>query len=375
MKKPLAIIVVQQESLRERPRVHKLSNVLSRLGVAVEIWKLGEKPQCEELGIPVRNLIRTSWRRRPPVLRYVSWMLAVFVNWWKRGRGASIFAIGFDSAFPLSILPGSRRWLVFDNLDNISMNYRWPKWITPIVCSLESWTARHARLHVVPSRARWAGNEANLRIVTNTPSKEALAKAQAIARERGYGRKAPLTLYLNGWLSPTRGIRTLLAAVQKLRDRKVPVRVVVAGRPAADECGKLLALDCVEYLGMLTNAEALAVYFRSHLAFTYYDPSVPINRVAESQKWTDCWATGTPFVTNHGIQTLQPYVERGACFTLPYADADALAGLIAELAANPRRLEESQELLQGMTFRYWDEAMELVVRDWLDLGEPRASAA
>lgn len=375
MSKPTAIIVVQQESLRERPRVHKLAYVLARLGVAVEIWKFGNAQQHDELGIPVRNLISQSWRRRSPVLRYLAWMFAVFANWWRHGRSTPFFAVGFDSAFPLSVLPRSRHWLVFDNLDNISMNYRWPRWLAGTIRGFESWTAHSARLHVVPSRARWVGNESNLRIVANTPSREALREANALARERVYTRVPPLTIYLNGWLSRTRGIRTLVDAIQGLSVNGVPVRVVVAGRPASEECKELLAMDCTEYLGMLTNAEALAVYYRSHVAFTYYDPSVAINRVAESQKWTDCWATGTPFISNHGIQTLQPYLDRDACFTLPYDDADALAHLLADLAANPQRLADSRQRLQTMNFRYWDEEMEIVARSWLGLPQSPAGAS
>src|SRR5262247_1232540 len=116
-----AVIVVQQESLHERPRVHKLAIVLSKLGKPVEIWKFGDKSQRSELNFPVRNLISAKWRAGSPIARYLLWMLAVFYNRWRHGRKAPFFAIGFDSAVPLSFLPGTRRWLVFDNLDNISL--------------------------------------------------------------------------------------------------------------------------------------------------------------------------------------------------------------------------------------------------------------
>lgn len=368
------IIVVHQEFLQERPRVHKLATVLSRLGKRVEIWKFGEGRQSVELDFPVRNLITPRWRSGSTVLRYVVWMFAVFLNRWRYGRASSFFAVGFESAFPLSFLPGTRRWLVFDNLDNISLNYRWPRWLTPIVRGVESWVAKRARLHVVPSRARWSGREANLRVVTNTPSREALVRARELAKRLGYTKQAPLTIYVNGWLSRARGIRTLMSAIDILRGKHLAVRVLVAGRPASPESEELLRLDCTEYAGLVPNAEALALYFRSHVAFTYYDPSVAINRVAESQKWTDCWATGTPFIANSEIQTLEPYVTRDACFTLPYADANGLAKLLGDLIANPEMLTESQRLLQGMTFRFWDDEMELVVRDWLSLPQPSPRA-
>jgi glycosyltransferase involved in cell wall biosynthesis len=367
MSKPSAIIVVQQESLRERPRVHKLATVLSKLGIGVEIWKFGAAGESSELEFPVRNLIGPGWRHRPPLLRYIAWMSGVLWRALWRRRGASIFAIGFDSAFPLSALPHARRWLVFDNLDNVSLNYRAPRLVASILLRLERWTASRSKLHVVPSKARWTGQESNLRIVANTPSRDAIGAASAIAQQRKYARSLPLTVYVNGWLSPTRGIRTLLSAVHVLRSKPAAIRILVAGRPASPESQELISLDCTEYLGLLTNAEALAVYYRSHLAFTYYDPSIAINRVAESQKWTDCWATGTPFIGNSEIRTLQPFIERGACFSLPYSDVDALARLLADIASNPSRLVEPLRRLQAMHFRFWDDEMEVVARDWLSL--------
>jgi glycosyltransferase involved in cell wall biosynthesis len=362
-----AIIVVQQESLRERPRVHKLATILLKLGKPVEVWKFGDARQSSELDFPVRNLISSKWRARSPILRYLVWMLAVIINRWRHGRNSAFFAVGFDSAFPLSFLPGTRRWLVFDNLDNISLNYRWPRWLTPTVRGFESWIARRARLHIVPSRARWSGDEANLRIVTNTPSREALEKACALAKQLAYSRQGPFTIYVNGWLSPTRGIQTLLCAIEILRKRSIEIRVLVAGRPASPESEELIRLNCTEYVGLLPNAEALAQYFRSDLAFTYYDPSIAINRVAESQKWTDCWGTGTPFVANTGIQTLEPYVRSNACFVLPYADGEGLANLVRELITKPEMLAECRRRLQRMSFRFWDDEMEIIVRHWLSL--------
>jgi glycosyltransferase involved in cell wall biosynthesis len=367
-----AIIVVQQESLRERPRVHKLAAILLSLGKPVEIWKFGDAHQNSELDFPVRNLISSKWRAGSPVLRYLVWMVAVYVNRWRHGRKSPFFAVGFDSAFPLSFLPGTSRWLVFDNLDNISLNYRWPRWLAPMVRGFESWVARRAKLHIVPSRARWSGDELNLRIVTNTPSREALEKASALAKQRGYSRQGPFTIYVNGWLSPTRGIQSLLCATDILRKKSVEIRVLVAGRLASRESEELIRLNCAEYAGLLPNAEALALYFRSDLAFTYYDPSIAINRVAESQKWTDCWGTGTPFVANAGIQTLEPYVRSKACFVLPYADGEGLANLVEDLITKPEMLAECRRRLQRMSFQFWDDEMEIIVRHWLS--SPKRSA-
>ena len=363
------IIVVQQESLRERPRIHKLSRILTQCGVPVQVWKFGDPPVEEFEGLPIRNIMRAHWRQGSAALRYLVWMATVFARCWSVRNSAHFVAVGFDSAFPLALMPVRRPQLIFDNIDNISMSYRWPAGIRGILRSLEGWIAHRAWFHVIPSRSRWNRDDANLRVIRNTPSREAVEAARGMAARRNYRPGHPFTIYLNGWLSSTRGIDTLMRTIDLLGKRHVEVRVLVAGRLACDDASRLVAMDRVEHLGMLTNDEALATYYRSDLAFAYYDPAYEINRRAESQKWTDCWATDTPFVTNVEVTTLREYLERDACFALPYDDADGLARLIEELVQDRSRLEAVRNNLKAMRFDYWDAAMKNVMTEWLAPGE------
>jgi glycosyltransferase involved in cell wall biosynthesis len=359
------VVVVQQESLRERPRVHKICKVLRSLGVPFQVWKFGATRTETFDAIEIRNLMHSSWRCRPAVLRYLFWMFRVLTNGWLERRDTRFFAIGFDSAFPIALLPFRKGCLIFDNLDNVSLNYRWPNMLRHLVKRVERWLARRSTLHVVPSRARWADLDSNLRIVTNTPSREALDEARRIARDRNYSPSSQLTIYVNGWLSATRGIRQLLEALRLLESWGRTVTILVAGRPASADAERLLAWPHTENLGMLTNAEALAVYYRSHVAFTFYDPRIDINRVAESQKWTDCWATDTPFICNSEIETVSPYVAADACFAVPYDDSRALAELIHDLSYDNARLDACRRNLSAMDFAFWDEAMRILVADWI----------
>lgn len=362
------VILVQQETMKERPRIHKLAKVLLGMGVPFEIWKYGDPEREEFDGIIIRNLMSARWLNAHPALRYLSWMMHAYLAAFVSRHTTHFFAVGFDSAFPVACLPRLHPALVFDNIDNVSMSYRWPGPIRSLFVWLERWVAHRAQLHVNPSRLRWDLTDQNLRVVTNTPSAETLEESKGIARQHGYSREDILTIYLNGWLSATRGIGTLVAALNLLAERGRAIKVLVAGRPACSDANVLLALPNVENLGMLTNADALATYYRADLAVIYYDTSLDINRLAESQKWTDCWATETPFVSNVGIQTLQPYVDSGACFALPYGDAAALAMLLEGIIDDRSKLQTVRRGLASMKFRYWDDEMKIVMREWLQIG-------
>ncbi len=360
------IIVVQQETLRERPRIHKVARLLEEAGHPFEIWKFGPEEETTAEGMAVRNLMDSAWRGRSAVLRYLIWMAQVFKKSMLSGGDCHFIAVGFDSAFPLAVLPSWRRSFIFDNIDNVSMSYRWPWGLKGFFRWAERWVARRASIHVNPSHERWPYEDSNLRVVVNTPSQRALSEARMLATKEGMVRDdTHLTIYVNGWLSATRGLRTLIGALEHLRARDIPIRVLTAGRPASPDADALLKMPEVVHLGMLTNDEALAAYFRSHLAFVYYDPSVEINRLAESQKWTDCWATETPFISNQEVLTLAKFMRAEACFALRYEDSAGLADLLESVHRDREQLGRVIQKLKGMQFQFWDDEMRAIIQAWL----------
>jgi len=346
----------------------KLREVIERQGWTFEFWGWSRSPAERERKVPYpRRLLQATNRQSRPLLAidYLLWM-------WKVGRASlrsrkdALFVCSrFDAAFPLAVasLFQAKRFL-FANRDNISSSYAWPKLVKKLLMILETWVASRATLHLVPGSLRWNGNAGNLRVIPNTPTRALLARAQAIARQSSQTRRAPLVLYLNGWLTETRGISTLLCALKSpsLQGR---VEVWVAGDNRCPEGQELLELESVKNFGILSADEALALYFAADLAFTYYDPRLEINRLAEPNKWGDCVATLTPFVANSEIITVKPFRERGACFTLDYRDADGLSRLLCRLVENPGELADARQAISEFDFPPWDDAMTAALQDAL----------
>jgi len=166
-----------------------------------------------------------------------------------------------------------------------------------------------------------------------------------------------LRLYVNGWLTRTRGIPVLLEALR--RDPDLPVEIYCAGRPACDEAHELLRDRRTRYFGLLSHEESLALYPSCHFAFTYYDPSIPINRIAEPNKWGDCLAMRTPFLANAEIASVVQWIQAGACRALPYDDIDALSEFLRGDAR--REAVTLRENLRGIAPEYWDEGVRVVL--------------
>ncbi|MEJ5170583.1 MAG: hypothetical protein WHU10_06310, partial [Fimbriimonadales bacterium] len=255
--------------------------------------------------------------------------------------------------------------LFFDDNDTLSLAYPWPKPIRPIIARMERRAAAAATIHLVPSAARWPTPDPNLRVVPNYPLQSDLAQAEEIARSRGYARDGAFTLYVNGWLAPTRGLESLARALEVYQGP--PFRLLLAGRidPTVPQASQLTQHPFAEYVGEVKPSESLALYHRAHACLTFYDPSLAINRLAESNKWGDCVLTRCAILVNEEVVTAAPYREVGGAAAVPYSDPNALAGLLARWAADPSEPVEMGERLARLPFRPWDEAMAEVVREWI----------
>lgn len=361
------IVVASVPYPEARTRLSKLAGIIDGNSWAAEWWcwsrHRAEDPNHRE---DVRTLLRGGGRaNRWLALWYPVWMIRVFFAAIFAHRRAVFYCVSFDTAFPVALassIKGTR--YLFDNADNISISYRWPASLQRGFSRLEQWIASGAEIHVVPNASRWKREDRNLRVLPNFPSRSAVEAASLIARDKGHRHSRRVTLYVNGLLASGRGIPVLVRAMKLVNEENI--ELLVAGRPACPEARELIDMPNVQYLGVLANVEALAVYFRADVVLACYDPSLEINRLAEPNKWWDCVATGTPFITNEEVITAAPFVDAGACLTFPYFDHVQLADLLNSLSEKPDLLEGCRRGLASIPIADWGDEMSSILRELLD---------
>jgi hypothetical protein len=277
---------------------------------------------------------------------YIVWALFLGRRFLRR-RHTTVYALGLETAFPLASLRflhlTSIELLIFDDADRFSLLARVRALQAPLQ-RIERWTQRHVDVHMIPGRGRYPDG-LHARVTAEVPNMPSSATvAGALRRGTVLPRRleqSELRVLLSGWISDSRGLRMTIAAASLVASR---IELYAAGRCSDSDRDALAAAGAI-YLGELPQIDALAICREVDVVLTLYDPTTPINRFAESNKWGDCIAMTTPFIVNSEVETARHYVSRGCAWAVPFGDASALAGLLDRLASHPCLLRSGHDAL------------------------------
>jgi len=342
-------------AVRKRTRLAKMVPIFQSRGYKVRFfgWERapGELEEWRSTNLDERTILRGGgYASRQARLLYPLWMAATFLQVLRLGRGANVFCLGWETAFPAllaSYFTGAQ--ILFDDADRFSLIMRLPGPLHGVLQSIERWTSRRVTLHIVPSFSRYEWRGPNMVVLRNTPSMNDYHLARrSLYRPPSTG----LVVYANGWIGETRGAPVFLQTLQKLAAVAADVKLVIAGRVDGPSSVDLMNHPLVEYRGELSQVDALAIYGEVDVALTYYDPVVPINRLAESNKWGDCVFLRIPFIVNDEVVTAAPFIDGGAAWAIPYSDSAGLADLLIKLSRDRRMLEYRKGSLDNFRSEY-----------------------
>jgi glycosyltransferase involved in cell wall biosynthesis len=331
----------------------------------VTYWE--RSPQAgsmSQLGHAKRSIIvRTSGLfSRFKLAGYLLWMWSVF-RFVAGNSGSNVLylCINLDAALPALIAAKmNTATVVYYNADNAALARRWGKLLQNAIAFCEEWVSRSCSLTIVPSASRCGKMNERICVVPNSPTYEQMRIADSTTTVCNGFETVPLRVLVSGWLVETRGLGLVLEALRRLPEGLV--EWVVAGKVECESARMLTTLPSVKYLGLLEAIDSFLLYKTVGIVAAFYDPSIPINRVAEPNKWLDCAALGVPFITNHGITTATRFADAGACFLIDYGKADELVELLKGLASDRVRLKRAGVAVRSLASRPWDQEMLSVLR-------------
>ncbi|WP_299764760.1 hypothetical protein [uncultured Dokdonia sp.] len=353
------IIVAPLSSLSLRTRLYKLALFLfeTKCPQITHIAWERLSGECIEhrLDFPIKKkiLLKGGGYGSGRSYLYALWMINVFFYGFKIKKNDVVWALGFESAFPLllpSVIKGYT--LCFDDADRFSMLIK-NKMLRFIVKTLEFFTSKLVYKHIIPSFERYNFNSKKFFLVENVPSEKVLKEAKYIYDNKEW-KKFSLTININGWLSKSRGIAIVLELCDSLKE--YDVGFIMSGKLDCEEAIVLSNKENVQYLGEVSNEEALASYYASDFVFTYYDPISEINRYAASNKWGDALKTGIGIIVNKEIMSAQKLIDQEVAIGLAYDDVEGLLEEVKMLSVNKDILAsiKKKALRNGEDIPYFD---------------------
>lgn len=361
------IIIAPLSSLSKRTRLYKLAKFCQMRfpGISIQhvAWERasGESKEDYLSNISKKVILSGGGYGGSSVrVRYIFWMLKVFIQALFLNKDETVWALGFESAFPVMLASKLKKFkVIFDDADRFSMIFPLPNKLKKYVESLEEYTSRNVALHVVPGISRYNFKSDSLYILRNMPSKSEVDEAVEIYKSKSWP-EAKVVIYVNGWLGDSRGMAQVLYLSEQLKSESF--KIILAGKLDGDDAISLSRKENVLYLGEVSNSEALSAYFASDFVFTYYDPSVQINRYAESNKWGDALKTSTAVIVNSEVKTADYLRDRKVAISYDYDDRKGLLGAVRRCIQD-FRYKEAYTLEQPLceNYPYFEEQLEEVL--------------
>ncbi|MCL1044145.1 hypothetical protein L2737_02205 [Shewanella electrodiphila] len=347
------------------PYMAKLANVLCELGIATNFvtWvreddvTTAKDPDNVETTILYKS--KETKVKFILVLKYFLWMIKVFL-FASLSKEKYFICSRFENAFPLFLVSLFKNIsYLYADRDNLHSTYKWPSIIKKVIYKIECLVAARAKIHLVPGLSRNFTSLNNVRIISNKPSRSLYNKAKLIFNSRDNNLDESYVVYINGWITKNRGLHQISDAIVSKYSKKV--KFLIAG-DATSMSNELLTLDNVNYLGRLSNEEALSFYFESHLVISLYDPSIKINRLAEPNKWWDCVLSQTPFISNFGVSTVERYNDLVEFHLIDYKTPYSLFEAIEKVS----KINRTKKPVKLNCFKFWDDEMKDIIMEFID---------
>jgi hypothetical protein len=371
------IVVAPLSSISKRLRLFKITKFLYNMGInnfEHIAWERNTG-ECVEQGLSF-SLKKTIILRGGGYggfkvrLMYLLWMIKVFFISFKIKKTDIVWALGFESAFPLLLAKKIKGFkLYFDDADRFSMTFKSPFPINKLIEKMEIITSKNAYKHLIPVKERYGFKSDKFHILQNTPSKSEVDAALNLFQQQEWIKKK-IVININGWLGNGRGMNVALQLYDELENEDVGF--ILAGKLDCEAATQLALKEKVQYLGNVSNAQALASYFASDFVFTYYNPNVKINRLAASNKWGDAIFTDTGIIVNNEVLTSKGFSENGVTISFPYNDIKNLADEIRHYLYNPDKKNaiKSKIVQERSKISYFEEQLNSVFHSICKEGSP-----
>ena len=320
-------------------RIGKMCRSLSRLGYDVSFIGWDRRPDTTErsidLGSANTKIMRLATKHgRATILgqiKFTSFAIKTLI----RQKPNVLCAVNEDLA--LMFLPFKRilfSKLVCDIFDPFDDRHSGKGFLHKIVSKTVAFLSRFFCNHLIATdenrKSRLGKFSSKTTVIENMPEDpgDGFSKASPTG---------PTAIYVSGTLNEGRGIKQILAAVEKLPE----TRIIAAGWTYDDYAQDIFVNHPrVDFRGIVTLAQSLELASQCDAVLCYYAPTSDNNLNASPNKIFDAMSVGRPCIINSETKISAWVAEKEYGFLCPYEDVETLTDIINSLLEKRKQLPE-----------------------------------
>ncbi len=330
----LRVLMIRTDAGVFDPRILKESKCLSGSGYDVRVFawdRRSEFPSEERINNATfrRSRIPGPYGSKLLLLVLPLFWLRTIVEAW-RFRPNIVHACDLDGLIPA--LCSKMLWghpVIYDVFDMFGEKITGlPRFVRKIIRSFDRGLMRFADgIIVTDERRKHYVNAAvvrRLEVVMNVPPDVAADRSSSADRQ--------VRVCYAGSIHETRGLHIIAEAVHGLEG----VETIFAGWiPRTVDENYLAGQRQIKYVGKLPYEESLKLMAESDIILALYDPSLPVNAEASSNKVYEAMACSRPVITNVENAMAEVVRREDSGVLIPYGSVDALRQAIGKLRDDP----------------------------------------
>jgi len=329
------VLFVRTDAAVLDPRVRKETAALQRAGYHVRV--LGWDRQSE---YPVEERIDGVTFRRSRIPGPYGSKLLLFVLplfwmriWWEIARisPGAVHACDLDALIPCLVTKlALRHSLVYDIFDMFADKLPGvPSGVRALLASFDRRCMEWSDAVIMTDERR----KASIGTPIGTPVEIVMNVPPDVPPPTGSRRGDVLRLCYAGSIHEFRGLRSIAEAV---RDAEGIETTFAGWIPRAQDERFLRSQSHLVYLGKISFERSLQLVVDSDVVLALYDPAIPINMLASSNKVYEAMAAARPVITNNETAMADIVREHDCGLLVPYGSVQQLREAVLLLRDQPQ---------------------------------------
>ena len=326
------------------PRVEKEANSLAKAKYDVNLFLWNRKSNTSKYKFENGYTIYEYGHKAPfgkyIIFYWVFWWYAIFRYLINTNNFNIVHVCGLESYPPVIFVKFIKRCIIiYDIFDFLgeSLPIGTPRFIEKFVGDLERYLLKFADAVIIVDESR------KIQIKdTKIPKLEIIMNCVSDDYNFSeYKANNEFTIFYGGLLSKTRGLNQLVHAIKNIKD----LQLIVAGNGEDEEEfeNTFNLYSNIKFLGQISHDEAIKLTYQSNVVFGFYNPEVPINRLASPNKLFEAMMCRTPIIVNEETSMAEIVRKENCGIVIPYNDELALKKSILELKINPEMCKKMGE--------------------------------